>query len=201
MSDAHVDDLLRDLATELSIEPSPQMVARVRARVYAGSPLRSPLGSWTVGVAVAVLIVAIALSVAPDRDAVPQSIVQAPARQIEASRQVAERPALSAVLHSARDRAQGSIARRPEDVRPAPAAAAKPSAAGSVAEVLVPPDQAVALRTILLGMRRGHSPVPPASVEAVDAEGRLPVPEGIEVPPINIQPLTPLRDGGRNKDR
>lgn len=199
MSDAHVDDLLRDLATELSIEPSPQMVARVRARVYAGSPLRSPLGSWTVGVAVTVLIVTIALSIAPDRTAGPQPIVQSPARQIEPSRQVAERPALSAVLQSAPDRVPSSIARRPADVRPAPAAA-EPSAAGPVAEVLVPPDQAAALRRILLAMRSGRSPVPPATVEPVDADGRLPAPEAIGIPAITIQPITPLPDGGRHKD-
>jgi hypothetical protein len=200
MSDAHVDDLLRDLATELSIEPSPQMVARVRARVYAGSRFLSRLASWNVGIAVTVLMIAIALGIAPDRQAVQKQVAQAPARQVEASRRMAERPALSAIPQSAPDRAQASIARRPADVRPAPAAA-DPSAAEPVAEVLVPPDQAVALRRILLAMRRGHSPVPPASVEAVDAAGRLPVPEGIEIPPITIQPLTPLPDGGRSKDR
>jgi len=95
MSDARVDDLLHDLATALSIEPSPQMVARVRTRVYAGSPLRSPLGSWTVGAALAILTVAVALSVTPDRDAVRQPIVQTEARRTEVSRQVSEPPSLS----------------------------------------------------------------------------------------------------------
>lgn len=199
MSDAHVDDLLRDLATELSIEPSPQMVARVRTRVYGGSPSLSRLASWNVGIAVTVLMIAIALGIAPDRQAVPKQIVQAPVRQVEASRQIAELPAGASIATSAPDNGQASIARRWPGIRPAPKA--EPSVAEPMAEVLVPPDQALALQRILLAMRSGRSPVPRAMAEAVDAEGRLPAPEAIGIPAITIQPITPPADGGRNKDR
>jgi len=195
MSDTRVDDLLHDLATALSIEPSPRMVARVRTRVYAGSPLRSPLGSWTVGAALAILTVAVALSVTPDRDAVRQPIVQTEARRTEVSRQVSEPPSLSPVQQSAPDRPLSVMARRRTSVPETPAVAEP------VAEALVPPDQAIALRRILLAMQSGRSPVPRAMAEAVDAEGRLPAPEAIGIPAITIQPITPPADGGRNKDR
>jgi hypothetical protein len=195
MSDARVDDLLHDLATALSIEPSPQMVARVRTRVYAGSPLRSPLGSWTVGAALAILTVAVAFGVAPDRDAVREPIVQTEARRTELSRQVSEPPSLSPVQQSAPDRPLSAIA------RPRTSVPETPAVAEPVAEALVPPDQAIALRRILLAMQSGRSPVPRAMAEAVDDEGRLPAPEAIGIPAITIQPITPPADGGRNKDR
>jgi hypothetical protein len=195
MSDARVDDLLHDLATALSIEPSPQMVARVRTRVYAGSPLRSPLGSWTVGAALAILTVAVAFGVAPDRDAVREPIVQTEARRTEVSRQVSEPPSLSPVQQSAPDRPLSAIA------RPRTSVPETPAVAEPVAEALVPPDQAIALRRILLAMQSGRSPVPRAMAEAVDDEGRLPAPEAIGIPAITIQPITPPADGGRNKDR
>jgi hypothetical protein len=65
MSDPRVDDLLRDLRAELSIEPSPQLVARVRARIDNRSNSTPLIPAWTVGVAL--LMTTIALGIAPDR--------------------------------------------------------------------------------------------------------------------------------------
>src|SRR5262245_14078290 len=78
MNDARVDDLLRDLEGELSIEPSPQLVARVRARIDDRSRSTSLIPAWTAGIALTLLMTAIALGIAPDRQTGKSS--SAPAR-------------------------------------------------------------------------------------------------------------------------
>jgi hypothetical protein len=67
--------------------------------------------------------------------------------------------------------------------------------------MIVPPDQALALRRILDAMRTGPAPVPPAVAVVVDAEGRLPAPRAIEIPEITIEQLLPPGTGGGNRDR
>jgi hypothetical protein len=194
MSDPRVDDLLRDLRAELSIEPSPQLVARVRARIDNRSNSTPLIPAWTVGVAL--LMTIIALGIAPDRQ-VEKSIAPAGTSRGQVAQPVAEQLPRLTERAAAPDRAPGSAPRRPAKVRSA-SAAPEPLAE---AEILVPPDQAIALRRILIAMRTGRSPVPPAASQVVDAEGRLPAPEAIGIPEITIQPITPPADGGRNKER
>ena len=68
-------------------------------------------------------------------------------------------------------------------------------------EVLVPPDQAIALRSILAAMRTGRSLVPPAAVVTLDADGRLPAPAQIDIPEIIIERLWPPANGGGSRER
>jgi hypothetical protein len=194
MTDAQVDNLLRDLATELSIEPSSQMVARVRERISDRSK-SSQLAAWTVGLAVTLVVTVIAFSIEPGTRRTTRSIAPAPAPQVRAVEHVAVSPPVSAVPSSPADSTGMSVPRRTAHARSAL------TAVEATAEVLVPPDQAIALRRILLAMRTGRSPVPPALAEMVDAEGRLPAPDEIGIPAIVIQPIAPPTDGGRSKDR
>ena len=46
MTGSKVDDVLRDLARELAIEPSPQLVSRIRARVYGSGVTPARAVGW-----------------------------------------------------------------------------------------------------------------------------------------------------------
>jgi hypothetical protein len=199
MSDARVDDLLRDLEAELSIEPPPQLVARVRARIDDRSRSRTLIPAWTAGIALTLLMTAIALGIAPDRQTGSSS--SAPSRTSPSHvARVTEMPAPLAESRAWDERVPGAPVRRPGRA-PSVAAVPTPEIPVKTVEVLVPLDQATALRRILVAMRTGRSPVPPATPQAVDAEGRLPAPEAIGIPQIMIQPITPPTDSGRNKER
>jgi hypothetical protein len=198
MSDARVDDLLRDLETELSIEPPPQLVARVRARIDDRSRSTTLIPAWA-GMALALLMTAIALGIAPDRQTGSSSSAPSRTSPPQLAR-VTDMPAPLAESRAWDERVPGAPVGRPGRA-PSVAAAPTPEIPVKTVEVLVPLDQATALRRILVAMRTGRSPVPPATPQAVDAEGRLPAPEAIGIPQIMIQPITPPTDGGRNKER
>ena len=199
MSDARVDDLLRDLEGELSIEPSPQLVARVRARIddRSGSTTLIPA---LAGVAFTLVMAAIALGIAPDRQTATSSSAPSRTSLPQVVQRTAQVPAPLAESPALDERVPGAPVRRPGSVRSG-AAAPTPEIPAETVEVLVPLDQATALRRILVAMRTGRSPVPPATPQVVDAEGRLPAPEPIGIPQIMVQPITPPTDGGRNKER
>lgn len=179
-----VDDVLRDLARELAIEPSPQLVSRVRARVYGGLTPARAVG-WPAFVALTFLLAVVAMGVAPGWQHDTRDVVVTDRKQTPTSTIVA----VPATM----------IAPRVSRTKPAGRRLARSRAAE--AEVIVPPDQFIALQRILAAMRTGSSPVPPAAPVPVDEKGQLLLPRSIEIPEITIEPLTPLPGAAGSKEK
>jgi hypothetical protein len=199
MNDVSVDQLLRDLAAELSVEPSSDLSARVRARVDRHGRV-ALTASRTLGVAFAVLVAVLALTVSQDRPRGPR----APAKPI--SIVAGGAPTTGQPFPPRRAAtATAPIAASPLIRMPRPsvrAASAVPSPIASTGpEMIVPADQAIALQRILAALRTGRSTVPPAAVVTLDADGRLPAPAQIEIPEITIERLWPPANGGGSRER
>jgi hypothetical protein len=185
MDDDAVDDPLNEIAAALDVRPSPELVVRVRARVARDQERASGRGYWmAVSAALAAGIVVLAGSVwlVPRTRrpvAVPSAVVAAPAEHplagagaflAETGRQVRVR--------SARQRPPAGLLRTNRLSGP---------------EVLVPRDQALAVRSVLLALRQ-HWPMAP---QASKWSGTLSEPAEMEIPmieivPIAIEPLTVL---------
>ena len=200
---AAVDDLLRDLAAELAVEPSPALAAQARARA------RQPGGRRAFRrrrLALAVLLTSgffLFESFPGPQDTRGLPTVISPQRALVA-------PTLSTSP-------QTSAVRPPRIVGPVrsdsrmtsrpitQSETAEPQAATSEIPptplMIVPADQAIALRRILDAMRSGPAAVPPAVTVVVDADGRLPAPAAIEIPEITIEQLLPPASGGGSRDR
>ena len=195
MSDTSVDQFLRDLSAELSVEPSADLAARVRGHVSRSARPRS-LRRWTTAAAVVIVTGAVAMSVAPNGRPEPGSSLRQPAIASPIQPRGVVQGPVAPVLSTASPRLQetrSASARKP----------ARPSSSvvASGPEVLVPPDQAIALRSILAAMRTGRSLVPPAAVVTLDADGRLPAPAQIDIPEIIIERLWPPANGGGSRER
>jgi hypothetical protein len=84
MSDVEMDDVLKQLRTELDIVPSPEFAAKVRAQV-AETPAASRVGQWAMWgalAATAAAVIAVATTMrtgAPPTVAVPTTVTQAAA--------------------------------------------------------------------------------------------------------------------------
>jgi hypothetical protein len=187
MSDKHVDALLDDLAQQLAIQPSPDLVVRVRAKVYRSGEAPARVLGWPAVVALTFLLAAVSMGVAPGWQHETADLVVTDRKQTSAPAIVAA-PATVVAPRPFRGRAGG---RKP---------ARTSGAIAANLEVIVPPDQSIALRQILAAMRSGSSPVPPAVPPPVDAWGYLLPPRAIEIPEITIEPLTPPSGGG-SKDK
>jgi hypothetical protein len=185
MSQPQVDDALRDLARELAVEPSPQLVSRIRARVYGSGVTPARAVGWPALVALAFLLAVVAMGVAPGWQHETRDVVVTDAKQTPASTIVAV-PATPIAPRMSRTQPVGR--------RPARSRAAGP-------EVIVPRDQVIALRRILAAMRTGNSPVPPAAPVPADENGLLLLPRSIEIPEITIEPLTPPPGGAGSKEK
>jgi hypothetical protein len=189
-----VDVVLEDLRGELRIAPSPQFEHRVRARVMDSAGLDRP-ASWS---PVLVLLAAVAVmsvtttttwvrhasSVLPSVPTITQRYSMLPARP---------EPGAARSYHLAPTR---------EAIWSAASAAAAVGAASTLEfEVLVPPDQAIALRRLLAAMASGRAVVP-ASTTITDAEtGELLEPELIGI--TQLPDIAPLgwREGARGRER
>lgn len=187
---AAVDDLLRDLAAELAVEPSPALAAQARARARQSGGRRVSTSGW---LALAVLLTSgfflfesfpsqketrgLTLSVSPQTRAVRPPRIIGPLRTDS--------------------RMTGRPITQSEAAEPLAATSENPA----TPLMIVPADQAIALRRILDAMRSGPVPVPPAVTVVVDGDGRLPAPAAIEIPEITIEQLLPPESGGGSRDR
>ena len=185
MSQPQPDDVLRDLARELAVEPSPQLVSRIRARVYGSGVTPARAVGWPAVVALTFLLAVVAMGVAPGWQHDTRDVVVTDSKQTPTATIVAV-PATMIVPRVSRTKPVGR--------KPARSRAAGP-------EVIVPADQVIALRRILAAMRTGNSPVPPAAPVPVDEKGQLLLPRSIEIPEITIEPLPPLPGGARSKEK
>lgn len=200
---AAVDDLLRDLAVELAVEPSPALAAQARARARQPGGRRAFTGGW---LAPAVLLTSgfflfesfpgqeeaqgLPAVISPQRALVAQTLSTSP--QTSAVRP----PRIVGPLWSD-SRVPGRPITQSETAGPQAAA----SEIAPTPLMIVPADQAIALRRILAAMRSGPAPVPPAVTVEVDADGRLPAPAAIEIPEITIEQLLPPASGGGSRER
>jgi hypothetical protein len=182
----------------LSVEPSSDLSARVRARVDRHGRV-ALAGSWTLGVAFTVLVAVLALTVSQDqpreRGTPVRPVAIAAAESGAPGTQARSRPAAVVAAPVAPDR----LTRTPR--RSVGASTTVAELVSGEPELIVPADQGIALQRILAAMRSGRSPVPPATVVAVDANGRLPAPPYIDIPEITIERLLPLPNGGGSRER
>ncbi|HEX5069446.1 MAG TPA: hypothetical protein VFV78_04455 [Vicinamibacterales bacterium] len=194
MARESTDHPLTQLDAALQVSPSPEALARVRERVRQDqeSP-RVPSGWWwaaaatvfvAAGIASAVIFTSRRVPAAPSATAATDTSAWtdagSPAR-VEAAR---ARGPVGPGATSRRDRA----ASQNRVVPPAPAATHGP-------EVLVPPDERIALRNLLIALREGRATVPSAGLRvAEDDKGRMVGPAPIDIPSIKIEQLpgTPL---------
>ena len=200
---AAVDDLLRDLAAELAREPSPALVAKVRGRACQPGGRHAFMARW---LALVVLLTSafFLFESFPNQDETgdlrtvtsPQRARVAQTLGVSPQPSAARPPGIVDPLRSD-SRMTGRTITRSETAEPHAAS----SDISPTSLMIVPADQAIALRRILDAMRSGPAPVPPAVTVVVDADGRLPAPAAIEIPEITIEQLLPPASGGGNRDR
>jgi hypothetical protein len=185
MMEERVDRALQDLEAVLAIEPSASFSARVRAQVSQSSKRPWPSGGWQLaagGVVGAIVIASVLVWRAPHESPSTSGL---PAARVGT-------PSVPQIA---------SPAPVPEQTAYAPNRVARTGIHAREAEVLVPPDEAIALSRLVLALREGRTHVPPMTEVPLDADGRLPLPAAIEVPPITIEPLGPPASGGRRNDQ
>jgi hypothetical protein len=176
MTDHQFDDPLKELETALAIEPSPAFAAGVRARV-AGPRL----GAWFRWQEMAAAVIALA---------VLSGLLWRPA-------QVGVRPAAETPSAPVAVAAPSAAAVAPAPARIARVAAVMPTSDKTrELEVLVPPDQAIALAQLLVACREGRQTLPPSSGPMFDEDGLLIAPEPIQIPAIPFDPILPQLPGG-----
>jgi hypothetical protein len=179
-------DVVHELRVELAaVEPSPRFAVGVRARIDAR---RSAAATWVMRAAVA----AAAMMVA-GASAVRWSEMAMPATESVKTAAVAGANVLPVPVKSV------VAPNRTPVVRVARVPIAVPEREEPRLEVMVPPDEAIAIRNLLRAHRAGQGVVPPAVPVAMDADGllaRLP-----DVALIKIQPLVVAPLGGEGKDK
>ena len=198
---ANFDRLLEDLREELSIAPSAHFEHRVRQRLLDpscehGRRLLPGVDRSGVGLICAAAVVA------------AMSVITASSWVRNASTVV---PSIAAALHAdagARPITVPSVLSSNSVAPVQPANESIRATSSSVAavppiefEVLVPPDQAIALRRLLAAMAAGRSVVPAGTTMTVAETGELQEPEPIGITELpKIAPLD-VREGARGRER
>jgi len=189
------DHPLAQLDAALRVAPSPAAAARVRERVRQ-EPVRASHGWWSVAAAsVAVVAVGIATStlLVSRREVTPSvaAVATVPSTPVAAS--------APAPFETAPVRVLPNVAGRTAHAAPPPPAVVLAPARPRELEVLVPPDEGIALRKLLMAVRDGRAVVPAPGVRAMEAaDGHLLEPTPIEIPLIKIEllPGTPVAGSG-----
>lgn len=181
MTDHDRDPLIDELRAALDVAPSAEFAARVRRAVGA----RRTYG-WWIAVAGAGLAGVAALAVF---SITPHKIV----KPLESSA-VNPQPTVSPPMASATAPAIMPSSRKLGASSEAAHGVQERSVRATDPEVLIPPDEGLALRRLLLALRSRSNQVPPATRPAEDAEGRLLKPAPLTMPPIVIPSLEPRRD-------
>jgi hypothetical protein len=209
-TDSRVTDPLEELRAALTIDPSPDFAARVRDRI-ARDRSRGWLGDWRMWAlagagAVVVAAAAVRLMPAGSRS---EAGASAPA-VVSRAEAGASAPAGGSRSEPGASRSEAG-ASAPAGMTPARRRASNRSALGAVMspvaasrphelEVLVPPDQGIAVRRMLAAFRDGRVIAPPAEPIFDEATGELIRPTVAEIPLIVVTPLPgpPESSGGRN---
>ena len=174
----------RELRRALSVDPSPEFVARVRMRV-ANEPARMPWrASWMFAViAVAAAIIA---AIGVQRGSGGSSLGEA--TPLLAARAVT--PSVGALA------AVGSHKALPYVVSAFRRTVAGPAEAGHYVrrdpEILIDPRESAALRALISGVRKGLLDLTPVLRASTPTAMDLPAIQDIDIPVITIEPLAPV---------
>lgn len=201
------DDLLREIGEALSIEPSPAFAAGVRERIAAEpTSIWRRRGLWLgAGAASLMATAAVALLLMPVSprgriETAPQGPPTVAGSMPSTGSLVASSPAAPTTepLAGEVQRATRSARRNtPQSL----AATATDSGAPRHLEVLIPSDEAVALRRLLSAMKGGRTQVAPARVAIDPDTGDLLPLEDIVIPPITIGTLGDREVAGGRRER
>lgn len=167
-----IDDEIRNA---VRVDPSPELLARVRMRIASEPAPSAWRRSWTfaAGALAAALVVAVIVS-RPAQHTVPADVANAvvPAeRRAEPAPQRAARPA-TRVAQASRRSPKGFALR------------AEP-------EILLDPAETRALRTLIAGVRDGRVSLTAAQASVPLASMELPPVTDIDIAPIIIEPIAP----------
>ena len=195
-------DPLKQLDAALSVTPSPEAVARVRERVrQEHESTRGAYGWWWAAAAGTVVV---AVGIASAILLTSRRLPDAPPTIVATNTSTPTNAVAPAVAKASPAISTRNVAR----TRPTPIPAAADSRVATLEsprepEVLVPPDEGIALRRLLIAMREGRAAVPSAgSRVAEDADGHMLEPTSIDIPSIKIEllPGTPVAgSGGKEK--
>ena len=195
MTDEHFDQAFERMRTELNVTPSPEFVVKVRQQ-NEQIPARSSWSLW-VWTGAAATCAAAVIAVALWRAPAPQS-----AAPYAGGTQHVSPPLAGPADQSTRGAAPAVVtarASRPGSSTRTPAIVTTP--ATTELEVLVPPDQLIAIRQLMSSLRTGREAqvAPPPTLIDPDT-GKLMTLKPIEFPLIAVTPLpgdAERRSGGR----
>lgn len=187
MTDEHLDKALKDLQAELTVTPSPEFAAKVRERIEQ-VPAKSSWNVWAwSGVAATCAVAVVAVVVwrggrQEDSGARPLTLAQAQpiatTQPPAASQPVPVEPSVT------------------PSVRATAAPVVHATAGRAEPEVLVPPDQLIAIRRLMAAVRAGSMTTMAASPTLIDPDtGELIPLRPIEIPLITVDPLPGPPDG------
>jgi hypothetical protein len=195
------DDPLKELEAALLVAPSPEFAARVRERVRRDEPATSSWGWWRLAAAgVVMALIGVASLTMWRRESKPPAAMVAATGPTVAIEQAA--PVAPVTKQENDSVASALVSTKPISRTHTPAARAIAVHASTVSrepEVLVPPDEGIAIRRLLLAIREGWATVPPPGLRVMeDVDGHLLEPAPIDIPLIKIEPLpgTPAPDSG-----
>ena len=180
MTEERLDMWLGELRSELSVAPSPQMIAVIRGRV--ARPARSVMWQF-MWLAAGIAAIAV-LTVLPQTRGARPSAVTPPvtAGSLPVAHTVEPlKPSATTLtpVRAARPRLPGATAR---------VAVAEPVT--DLPTVIAPPDQGIALRRLLTSLRAGRGTVPAPGAVATGPIETLPELEALVIPLLTLEPLT-----------
>lgn len=193
------DNPLKQLEAALLVTPSPGAAARVRERVRRESA-RASRGRWWVAAASVALLAAGAAGVAMWRHESTPPSVSVSTKTSTPGDAVAHASPIATPLRVAQSVTRTRTRAQPATTQLSVGVASRRS---GEPEVLVPPDEGIAIRKVLKAIRDGRMTVPAPALRAMeDADGHLLEPTPIDIPLIKIEllPGTPVAgSGGREK--
>lgn len=186
-------DVLSELGAALRVEPSPDFAARVRASVE-GKPIRAWwFGDWRLPLAGAAVALVVFLGAAAwFGDAASQPAAQPASVATEAPETKDPPRALVPVPPATSPLTRRSVRNGRRVVRT--------GSASTGPEILVPPDQAIAIRRLLAAFRAGRVPVVSDLRNMDEVSADLPPISMIEIPLITIDPLPGPAGGDRERN-
>ena len=188
MTDTAID---REIQAALSVEPSPEFVARVRTRIATEPEAAAPWLSWKLvatGAVAALIVIAFVMRLGeqsfnarPELSASP--LILSSSKDVPLAR---DRPVVSLILSPSKD----------EQSAPAASRARVAAAAPREPEVLIDPAETRALRRLIAGTRDGSLDLSAALRATTPTAMDLPPIDALAIAPLTIDPLTPSGEEG-----
>jgi hypothetical protein len=183
------DEIARDIARALAVDPSPEFVARVRTQIAnepTPSAWRFSWTTWIAGGAVAAAIVLAAVLARSNRAPAPVSQTTLVARSLGEA-------VVVPYVASAFRRTSSGPAEAGRHVLPVPTASG-PAKAGPhvLLHPLFDPRETQALRALIAGVRTNRVDLSPLLRPGAPAPMELPPVDDLVIAPLAIEPLAPI---------